>query len=109
VSIDAGSRDQGGDLGWIPRGLVDQTLDKALSEVPVGQSTQPFESADGWHILQIIERDPSHPVTEAQRQTLALRGFENWVGDQRDDNPSVKQKLTSDGRSWVLRHVGVRP
>ncbi len=59
-SDDPGSRDQGGEMGWVRRGqgLVPQFEEVAFSIRP-GQVVGPVETAYGWHLIEVVRSQPA--------------------------------------------------
>ncbi len=74
----------GGDLGWFPRGyLLVEELDGPVFQLSAGEISPVIASPIGYHIVQVIERDPARPLDAdtyqaAQRNTLA-----QWLADRR--------------------------
>ncbi len=56
VSIDAGSREQGGDLGWFTRDMLNLEFTRKVFATPVGERTEPFQTSQGWHIAEVQNR-----------------------------------------------------
>jgi parvulin-like peptidyl-prolyl isomerase len=75
----------------------------------VGQSSAPFQTSQGWTIIQVLEHDDAHPITDDQRQLLSKRAFDTWVDGQHNSSANVNENLTASAHDWALRHIGVRP
>lgn len=54
-SDDPGSRNTGGDLGWIEKGITDPAFESALFAMESGTISEPVKGADGWHVIQLRE------------------------------------------------------
>lgn len=52
-SMDPGSKDQGGDLGWRRRNEFVQEFENMMLAMPVGQVSPVFETTFGYHILRV--------------------------------------------------------
>ena len=73
-----------GDLGWFPRGyLLDQKLEEAAFSLQPGETSQVIETKIGYHILQVIERDPARKLEADARLTLQMQALEQWLADRR--------------------------
>jgi foldase protein PrsA len=65
MSIDPGSKAQGGELGWFgPTQMVKPFSDAAYA-LAVGQISQPVQTPFGWHIIQLEEKRPAHTASLA--------------------------------------------
>ena len=62
-SMDPGSKDKGGELGYFRRGQMVPAFDKAAFSLPVGQVSQPVKSPFGYHIIVVEERQPGVKAT----------------------------------------------
>ncbi len=69
-SADAGSRRQGGDLGWLEKGVTTPAFDTALFSLKKGEISQPILSTDGYHIIWLrdIRAGESKPFAEVREQ-----------------------------------------
>lgn len=77
-SKDPGSRDKGGDLGWIPVGNIPNSFVKpfgdALMNLTKGQVSEPVQSQFGWHIIKLEDvRDLKIPSYEELKPQIAQR------------------------------------
>lgn len=72
-SIDPGTRDKGGELGWAPAAAYVKPVAEALVKLKVGDfTTQAVQSEFGFHIIQLkAVRDAAPPSYEAEKANLA--------------------------------------
>lgn len=86
-SQDPGSASKGGDLGWVDPGMLDPTFEAQMNQLKVGEVSQPFKSAFGWHIVQVLERktvtDSKTYLQNQAQQAVYQRKFQeavqNWL------------------------------
>lgn len=57
VSLDTGTKDNGGDLGWFARGKMVTPVEEAAFTLNVGEVSTPIKSEFGWHVIQVIGHD----------------------------------------------------
>jgi parvulin-like peptidyl-prolyl isomerase len=90
-SLDVTTRNNGGDLGWFPRGglLVPEVEDAAFSMAP-GQAAIIVVSAWGAHIVQTLEVDPARQVEPETHDRLVQKAIEDWRLGLRKD-ADIKQ------------------
>lgn len=71
LSRDEGSRNRGGDLGWVAVGTLLPQFAEAAQKLAKGQHTaQPIKSAAGWHVLLLEEQRPfAMPPYDTKIQT----------------------------------------
>ena len=86
-SDDPGSKDQGGELGWLDHGKTVPEFDKAAFSLPVGQTSDLVKTQFGYHIIQVEDKKTAHlrpldevkpeivPVLEQQRAGAAEQTF----------------------------------
>jgi len=55
-SEDTGSAQNGGDLDFFSRGLMDPDFEKVAFSAEVGQVSEPFRTQFGWHIVKISDK-----------------------------------------------------
>jgi len=77
----------GGDLGWFPKGyLLDARLDEALSGLQPEQISPVIETAAGFHILQLLERQAQRPLDPDARLALQIRALQDWLEQRRSQS-----------------------
>ena len=52
-SDDLGSKSQGGDLGWLDKGLTDPAFETALWAMKKGDVSDPVRSPEGYHLIEL--------------------------------------------------------
>lgn len=52
-SDDLGSKNLGGDLGWLEKGTTDEAFENALFSLQKGEVSAPVLGADGYHIIEL--------------------------------------------------------
>lgn len=79
----------GGAIGWVTFGDLDETLEDTVYALNVGQISQPVQSQYGWHILSIDDSQEDVFVTEEDYQknrdliyNKILERRENLLGKQ---------------------------
>ncbi len=55
VSEDPGSREQGGDLGWVSPGLMPESFEKVAFSLEKGAVSEPVRTPFGFHIIQVTD------------------------------------------------------
>jgi parvulin-like peptidyl-prolyl isomerase len=57
TSEDYGSAAQGGDIGWVKKGMLVKPFEEALYRGRVGEIVGPVRTQFGWHIIKITGKD----------------------------------------------------
>jgi len=92
VSIDAGSKKQGGYLGDVRRGELAGPLEDALFAAEVGAIVGPCETEHGWHVARVdaVIAETTAPYPEVrgaiEAELLAVaraRAFDEWLEERR--------------------------
>jgi parvulin-like peptidyl-prolyl isomerase len=83
-SIDLATQDNGGDLGWFPRGLVASELENAAFALQPGQYSDVVRLGEGYHIVQVVEREAARTLSAEMQIDLRRAVFEQWLADLRE-------------------------
>lgn len=73
-SDDPGSKDRGGDLGWIARGRTVPPFEQAAWALQVNQLSPVVESQFGFHIIQMTEPPRAESVVPFEQARDRIRG-----------------------------------
>ncbi len=93
-SEDLGSKRQGGDLGWLEKGVTNPAFDAAMFALQKGQISKPILSPDGYHIIWLrdVRSGESKPFEEVRAQLVK----EASVGEQDRKYNDVAGKLNDN-------------
>ena len=77
-SIAANAKQNLGEVGWLSRGQMVPTLDKAIFALEPGSISDPVKSPAGWHILSILEVKDARfdNFADAATKKLTLRSYQ---------------------------------
>ena len=103
-STDETTRQYGGDLGWVPQGILLPELNAAAFSLPEGNMSQPILISNAYYIIKVAEIAASRPVDEQYRQILASTGFTNWFTKERDAT-EIREYLNDTKITWALNHI----
>jgi len=81
-SLDTGSKDKGGDLGWFGKGKMLAEFETAAFALQVGEISQPVQTTAGWHIIQVLGHE-IRPLTDTEYTDAVTAAFNQWLMDQR--------------------------
>ncbi|MDE2423161.1 MAG: peptidylprolyl isomerase [Betaproteobacteria bacterium] len=93
LSSEDDSRNNGGDVGWITSGETLPDFEKALVPLHKDEISQPFQTALGWHVVQLVDERQSDTSLEGRmeaiKQGITARKtdelFDEWVRQLRDN------------------------
>ncbi len=99
------TKDKGGDLGWFGRGVMVPEFENAAFSLKVGEISQPIKTQFGYHIIQVLDKDPNHPLDAAQIERAKDQAYQSWLGKQQSDPKHVTYQETSAKLTWVRSYV----
>jgi parvulin-like peptidyl-prolyl isomerase len=81
VSTDTTTAQQGGELGWLPKGEMSDAFDEVAFNLPVGQISDVVETPGGFDIIQVEERDEDRELDPAILDQRKTDAFQVWLSD----------------------------
>ena len=84
VSTDTLTAELGGDLGWLPKGQMDEAFDEVAFNLPVGEISDVVETSRGFHIIMVEERDERRELDPAALDQRMRDAFDVWLSGLRD-------------------------
>ena len=89
LSEDPGSKDSGGDMGWVNPGTFVEEFENVAKNLEIGVVSEPFQSRFGWHILEVLGRR-THDNTEERNESICSNSIRN-------------SKFTDEVELWLRR------
>lgn len=102
VSTDADSAPDGGDLGWLPRGLMPDAWDEAAFALRPGGRSQPISTPQGWHVILVHEQSESRQLDPESAERRRQITYNNWLQTLRT-TADVEFLLTPEIIDWATR------
>ena len=100
-SMDRGSKDRGGNVGYITGLQTVYPFENVAYNTPVGKISKPFRTQFGYHILKVLDRRPALGEVEVA-QIMALtpksRGAEGEAAARRTIDSAIRDLKA--GMSW---------
>lgn len=104
LSVDPGSKDKGGELGWFSRGLLAKEFEDAAFALQPGQISDLVKTNFGWHIILLQDRDPNRELEGQSLTAVKQRALPQWL-EQEEKNHKVERLLDDDMIDWAQRHA----
>lgn len=89
-SEDPGSKDQGGDVGWMVRGQMVPEFEKAGFALPVGQLSGLVKTTYGYHILKVEAHEQAHQQTLDEVKGQLVVDYQKRLANQQMQTLSDK-------------------
>lgn len=82
-SLDTVTKSDGGEVGWVPRGMLDEKVEEQLFGQEVNVITT-YSTGNGAYVLQVEEKSPDRALDENQKSVLAQKALADWATEKRD-------------------------
>jgi parvulin-like peptidyl-prolyl isomerase len=82
-SADTTTAVNGGQLGWLPKGIMTPEFDKAAFSLQVGEVSKPCKDKYGWEIVKVTAIDPDRPITAETLNQLRTLKTNDWLQSER--------------------------
>lgn len=116
LSLDEVSKQYGGDIGWVPRGVlypliipspeIDNIVfgDGIVFGLEIGNLSQPIETSEGYYIVKISDIAESLPIYDGYRDVLAANELESWLNELRAAS-NIKEYLDQSKINWAMERI----
>ncbi|MBI2165360.1 MAG: peptidylprolyl isomerase [Chloroflexi bacterium] len=101
------SAQQGGDQGWMPKGILDTQLEEKLFKLKKGELTEPIAKPEaGFDLYYVEDVAEARPVEDKHRESLKTNALQEWVNQERSKN-RVEFSFDSDTYAWVVKQLKI--
>ena len=98
----------GGNLGWVPRGVIDD-YERIIFSLEVGELselTSGIENQQEFFFFFVTEKDSARELTPENIDALKTKALQDWINEQRDKF-DVYSNFNSEIYSWMLEQLGL--
>jgi parvulin-like peptidyl-prolyl isomerase len=86
LSADPDTKDNRGDMGWVPRRAYDAAFDKVAFSTPIGATSEPFFVDRGFWIIKVLEHADTRIVEGTAKEKLKDRALVDWLSEEQKAN-----------------------
>lgn len=90
LSTDTLTKEQGGDLGWLPRGVRSAEFDAVAFALEPGQLSEIIQTELGYEIIMVTAHEDSRELDPEDLQTLQNQAVEDWFAQRRSSSDVVR-------------------
>ncbi len=108
-SLDPTTKDNGGDAGWIPRGVLDPSIEELVFALELGQITT-IPVPEGVFVVEMLEKAEDRAIEEDRKEPLAVRVLADWLGEKEQsvsivNNMDIRGNYDEGKVEWVLERA----
>ena len=94
----------GGDLGWLPRGIMGEGFDDVAFNPDLALNTvhEPFSTAEGYFIIRVSEQEEDRAIDEVMRDQLAAIVFSSWLEEERESEVERSWKYDQENPEYMV-------
>jgi len=90
-SEDSATKDNGGDMGWIARGMItDLSAEKELFTLDAGKVSQQHNGLTTTTWYKVIEKSDSRDLDDTQKKTISDSAYQYWLNQQKKAHDIVR-------------------
>ncbi|MEE8347593.1 MAG: peptidylprolyl isomerase, partial [Dehalococcoidia bacterium] len=82
-SLDVNTRDSGGEMGWVPRGVLDASTEELVFALEANEITT-IPLPQGVVVIEMQEKAEDREIEDTQKTPLASRALADWVQEKRE-------------------------
>jgi len=107
LSIDEETKEKGGDMGWLPRGVLSYGLEHTAFSLspgeisdPVPYATDPASGQAVYFLFMVSEKADARELGKDAYETLKSRALQDWLMQQAQFH-AIKYNFNSEIYAWI--------
>ena len=104
LSEDEEFREKGGDLGWLPRGIMHEQLDEVAFSLEPGIVSELIVTSQGYFVIKVLEKAEAREIDEEPRESLKDKALADWLIEERKANDVVRS-FDSKKYEWAIEQL----
>ena len=106
-SRDPNSAKNGGDLGWVEKGMMVAPVEAAIEAASIGSLVGPVKSDYGWHIIEVTERRPGKQLNFEESAEKVVQELQKHYFD--NELKELQEKFSVNIDEEALKNLGGIP
>ncbi|MFC1873710.1 peptidylprolyl isomerase [Chloroflexota bacterium] len=105
------SAENGGEIGWFPEGVLDDSLDYEAFSLDIGQLSDPIPYSSNpqeasseddfvYFLLMVSEKAAAREIDEASMASLKSKALDDWLNQERQYH-DIKFNFNSEINAWI--------
>ncbi len=109
-SLDTATKDEGGEVGWVPEGVLGDSLENILFALEANEITT-FSSGNAVFIFEVLDKSDSQEVSDESRDSLGRAAYLDWLIEKQESVEVVNELDTQIGNpdkiAYVVKHANL--
>lgn len=111
LSQDPWSREEGGDLGWLGRGVRSESFDSVAFSLDSSVISDPVRdeavrTTSGYWLIKVLEKDANRTIEKEHRDIMISKLLNDWVSQLWEDSKEqIESYIDEQKRDWALDRV----
>jgi len=107
------SKENGGDFGWLPPGVMSPAFDEFVfdAEVKLETISEPVRdetavTKGGYWLLKVLEKEDNRKISDDDRALLKAKALDEWGNSLWDDPENeIESYLDSETKAWAIERL----
>jgi len=103
LSVDEGSKENGGNLGWVPRDIYPE-LDEIAFGLEPEVVSEPIPVGQNYYLIKVVGKAQDRAIDDEYRDILKSAKFQEWLEAEKEAG-AIEEYLDQDKIDWAVNQV----